>query len=605
MDLCRDCHSFAWAVSQKLKTWAGMDSFWDEVRFRAGSWNCRLCEMIYNYIFDNPDIYKVVPSSCSYLRYHSFDGCSTVLPSTCVSLVDDGNQGTVEISVWSDIGSPAALSGKICTEPPLPNDNCPEMYAFIRSWIQICSQEHELCRSARSKAYLDEIVGPKLPTRVLDVGTANHEAIYLIETNGQRGDFCALSYCWGREGTQALVTTRGNIKDHLNGIKFSGLPKTFQDAVTITRELGIRYLWIDSLCIIQGDKSDWATESAKMSGVYQKAYLVIAASGAENPKEGCFSQRRRCSTSVEVPYYSPEGQAAGSMRLSMRIHGKESPIWGPLNKRGWALQEWFLARRVLHYMPSGLSWSCEMLQTGERYQYDMERWTDDWETILMLFCQRKLTHKEDRLVALEGLAQANVETTHDRYHLGLFESSLPEGLLWTVYDEAQISEDLADMPHWSWASKGGSKTFWVTQGSKWKSLQHTQVIIDQTGVLKVDGFVAQCRTTIAKSRKKVCTNQQRYHDLLSSVRYQRTDALFWIQTISKRTRTIGVAIFDRERFARVRILFLKRWMDYHQLGIRESRRSRVGGNIVRASTIFNANQKPVNEQTRCHTWFCC
>ncbi|EHK26995.1 uncharacterized protein TRIVIDRAFT_118660, partial [Trichoderma virens Gv29-8] len=197
-----------------------------------------------------------------------------------------------------------------------------------------------------------------LPTRVLDVGTTNHESVSLLETNGQRGDFCALSYCWGPEGTQTMITTKDNINDHLSGIQFSNLPKTFQDAVTITRELGIRYLWIDSLCIIQGDKRDWMKESAKMAGVYQNAHLVIAASGATNPKQGCFSNKRRCPTVVEVPYYSAEGQEAGSMKLSMRIYGNESPAWGPLVKRGWVLQEWYLARRVLHYMPSGISWKC-------------------------------------------------------------------------------------------------------------------------------------------------------------------------------------------------------------------------------------------------------
>ncbi|KAK3316863.1 heterokaryon incompatibility protein-domain-containing protein, partial [Apodospora peruviana] len=118
-----------------------------------------------------------------------------------------------------------------------------------------------------------------------------------------KGNYCALSYCWGPKGGKShMLTTTENVDHHLsNGMEVSRLPKTFQDAVVITRELGVRYLWIDALCIIQGDKADWAAESARMADVYGNAYLVIAASGAADPCEGSFSRRLPSPVAVEVP----------------------------------------------------------------------------------------------------------------------------------------------------------------------------------------------------------------------------------------------------------------------------------------------------------------
>ncbi|KAL7801012.1 heterokaryon incompatibility domain-containing protein [Trichoderma afarasin] len=559
MDLCRDCHGFAQAVSQGLKQWPGLDSFLNVDRLRAESRNCRLCKMIYDYIFDGPQ--KLMSYHCSGLTYRTFHGFDPDIPYTCVIFLGD-DRPCIQIAVWSDDGSPAALSGNFCTEPPLPRDNCPEAFDFIKSWMQTCSQEHDLCKGTLSKSFPNDSAGPQLPTRILDVGPLNHGSVSLLETNGQRGEFCALSYCWGPEGTQTLITTRDTIDDHINGIQFNSLPKTFQDAVIVTRQLDIRYLWIDSLCIIQGDKDDWTKESAKMSAVYQNAHLVIAASGAANPKEGCFSIKRRCPTTVEVPYYLAEGQTAGFLKLSMRIHGDETPIWGPLSERGWALQEWYLARRVLHYMPDGMSWKCKMLESGERCRYDMQQYSRSWGDVLQEYSRRKLTYKKDRLAALKGLARAHLERTNDEYSFGIFESRILEELPWMIERKAKASEDLADVPHWSWASKGGSKNFWPKPTYEWRLIHHTRAVFESSGIIKVDGFVAQSRTSIIESRKSARTRKRIFQDLLSLVGCYRKDSLHWIQIVSGHSRTIGIAAFDREHYTKVYILFLKQWRDY-------------------------------------------
>src|SRR5438034_5559565 len=107
----------------------------------------------------------------------------------------------------------------------------------------------------------------ELPTRVLDLSAVSLGVVKLVETGGMRGTYACLSHCWGP--TQFITTTPANLGAHLHMLPFSALPQTFKDVMTFTSALGIRYLWIDSLCIIQGDVKDWEKESAKMRSIYQ------------------------------------------------------------------------------------------------------------------------------------------------------------------------------------------------------------------------------------------------------------------------------------------------------------------------------------------------
>jgi hypothetical protein len=75
----------------------------------------------------------------------------------------------------------------------------------------------------------------------------------------------ALSHCWGT--STPIITTCDTINDRMKGIKFEEMTKTFQDAVSVTRNLGIQYLCIDSLCIVQGDQQDWEREASRMADV--------------------------------------------------------------------------------------------------------------------------------------------------------------------------------------------------------------------------------------------------------------------------------------------------------------------------------------------------
>ncbi|ORY00898.1 heterokaryon incompatibility [Clohesyomyces aquaticus] len=127
------------------------------------------------------------------------------------------------------------------------------------------------------------------------------------------------------------------------------MPKTFQEAVSLTKGLGISYLWIDSLCIIQGSEEDWLHESKHMAAIYRGATLMIAAAGARDATEGLFMKQRTFSKPTRLPYIHngyPDGQFY-MMHIDVPLALRRNPLHGcPLRERGWAFQEWYLAQRA-------------------------------------------------------------------------------------------------------------------------------------------------------------------------------------------------------------------------------------------------------------------
>jgi hypothetical protein len=123
-----------------------------------------------------------------------------------------------------------------------------------------------------------------MPTRVIDIGDPNSAVaprIYITE--GRLGSWVTLSHCWGREAH--LVTNSDNIARKKLGIPISDLEPTFLDAIYVTRRLGQRYLWIDSLCIIQDSRSDLAQESTRMHYYYRHSLVTISSDAAISDHE--------------------------------------------------------------------------------------------------------------------------------------------------------------------------------------------------------------------------------------------------------------------------------------------------------------------------------
>ncbi|RGP74475.1 heterokaryon incompatibility [Fusarium longipes] len=339
----------------------------------------------------------------------------------------------------------------------------PEQFRYLlKTWIGECDATHKRCTNNNSV----------LPHRVLDVGDSTHQNLSLYVSSRQFAPYVALSHCWGK--SPFLQTKKSNIRDHESSISFQRLPKTFQDAITVTRGIGVRYLWIDSLCIIQDDKFDWETESSKMAAIYNNAYLVLAASQSCSSSEG-FLDRKDESFSQ-----TPQLDARNSLKIAKlrNPNGTTSHIYcrqrkedtlyqhrlkvaeAPLNRRGWVLQENILSRRIVHFTDSEVLWECIECLKCECMEVEDEVQNEDGHTVagmlrrsqftrsnadggnhnlheqwLYLINRYKgltLTHDFDRLPALSGLARLWKSRGAGQYLAGLWRDYLPESLLWVV-----------------------------------------------------------------------------------------------------------------------------------------------------------------------------
>lgn len=144
------------------------------------------------------------------------------------------------------------------------------------SWLLVCLAVHDRCQQGKKS----------LPALVLDVTEDNP---FLCSGRGMTSPYTILSHCWGSR--TLVTTTMTTIKERMHGIPFSTLPRTFQDVVIITRHFGVKYLWVDSLCIIQDNRQDWVEESVKMGDYYRNALFTISALDAANSEEGMLAQR--------------------------------------------------------------------------------------------------------------------------------------------------------------------------------------------------------------------------------------------------------------------------------------------------------------------------
>tara|TARA_R110002003_G_scaffold572_10_gene20540 strand:- start:2268 stop:2927 length:660 start_codon:yes stop_codon:yes gene_type:complete len=205
-----------------------------------------------------------------------------------------------------------------------------------------------------------------LPTRVLYVGDPkdsgyNPEFVCLVcASETSRQEYLALSHCWGElsdeeKENKTYCTTQDNIDRRRGGFSLSELPMTFQDAVKVTRELGVLYLWIDSLCIIQsGDNGkDWRSESGRMESVFSQAYCTIAATAAINSNSG-FLER-----DISTEFVYVQDASGKQFYISTDIDDFDKDVGeAKLNTRAWVMQEGVLARRTIHFSANQTYWEC-------------------------------------------------------------------------------------------------------------------------------------------------------------------------------------------------------------------------------------------------------
>lgn len=335
----------------------------------------------------------------------------------------------------------------------------PTVSELAKACLSHCSRRHD-CNARDDRPF---------PTRVIDVGGLDKDTLRLYTpTISERGKYAALSYCWGR--SKPFVTTAENLKDHQDGFSLQSLPRTLRDAVQVTRDVGLRYLWVDALCIVQGTDSlahsDWASEVRNMDRVYSNAYVTISAAAARHANDGLFTKGRCLLPSVGTGGF-------------VSISWTKAPLGfrhEPLYSRAWALQEHILSPRLLIYTRFGLVWQCDQAKLGKlidsrnsslskvyTYRLPDSCGVQDWNRLVEFFCSRDLSKPRDKLHAIAALAQRYHEATGDQYLAGLWRSTMLCNLLWFHHPEWLVYPTSMDhrpdeyrAPSWSWASIDGT-----------------------------------------------------------------------------------------------------------------------------------------------------
>lgn len=426
--------------------------------------------------------------SCSICRvlYQAFKDCS------------DDDTGTFDIvrrktAVWRGLRGPRLLrlySNPVHCErsfpiglPILRESNNSHRAALIRAWLDWCDKSHN-CNKHRDEP--EKIV----PTRLLFVGRPRDSGhnpdsvrlVHALEADEQK--YVALSHCWGNlslDEKKTYCTTQENIVQRQSGFKISDLPKTFQDAVQVTREIGVQYLWIDSLCIIQyGDNGDdWKVQCKKMESVFSGAYCVVAATLAVDSNAG-FLKR-----DVSTEYAYVQNKIGEQFYISTDIDDFDADVGqAQLNNRAWVLQEAVLARRTIHFSANQMYWECgegiycENL-TRLKSSFEKTYFTLDPEfpdrllksgpgrTIRFLeflfenYSKRGLTVKTDRCVAVSGLAARIAHALECEGRFGVFQKYLHRNLLWQASGLGcePIAYKDRRVPSWSWMANAGGVQF--------------------------------------------------------------------------------------------------------------------------------------------------
>jgi hypothetical protein len=250
------------------------------------------------------------------------------------------------------------------------------------------------------------------------------------------------------------------------------LTQTFKDAITFTRKLNVRYLWIDSLCIIQDDPIDWQMEASRMCSVYENALLTLAAAKSIDGMGGCFAKSGSQSISSKI---KTSGLSQTAIPLYIRqcpphkelFKYTESSGDFPLLDRAWAFQERFLSPRVLYFGAEELLWECattascecnglrpntEKVAHKEALVTGSSSASDSWCRIVEQYTVKKLTFERDKLPALSGLAKQFYPHFRGGYMAGLWSQGGSFSLLWHAPTPASEKLKAWRAPSWSWAS---------------------------------------------------------------------------------------------------------------------------------------------------------
>ncbi|KAK1705799.1 heterokaryon incompatibility protein [Colletotrichum lupini] len=376
-------------------------------------------------------------------------------------------------------------------------------------WMQDCIANHPKCiRSHSIKSFI--------PTRVLDVGPPNTNTndatppshIRVIDSTKEpiTGPYMTLSHCWGTGSFIRLTET--NVDEYTtNGIPWAELEASnanFVDAVRVVRTLGMRYIWIDSLCIIQGQQhgEDWNHEAPLMHKVYRNSWCNLAAADSKDHTRGLFRERTAEVVPVRCESQEPSVTFGDKVWRILPADLWDRDLLGShLYTRGWVFQaERMLSPRLLQFTSTQLFWDCatltatESLPDGLAPPLDTKSATDRhwrerlqssalsvrplagtaedsleefWKSAVAAYTSCDLTYGKDKLAALWGIAKLLRDALGEEYAAGLWGINLAEQLAWRVVDCSTAERygekenvvvpggQAVGNPSWSWTSLKG------------------------------------------------------------------------------------------------------------------------------------------------------
>jgi Heterokaryon incompatibility protein (HET) len=376
-------------------------------------------------------------------------------------LVANGDNLVGEPKCWSTVG----IAELVCKE-----NYSQEAVEKVRKWVHECKTEHGCEDYNATKPYI--------PHMVIDVSGEKPRLVI----RPKYSPYVALSYCWGKGVHESSKTISSNVLNHLVSIEDSSLPATIRQSMSLTAKLGYRYIWIDSLCIMQDDTAAWLRESKEMASIYGHADLVIIADLALDCTSDLYLKNQAYSLvnhqrTVKLKYGWKGCEKVVIRKPYWKMHDPTqflNCLPGPTSTRAWTWQELFLSQRRLILSPFEMRFGCEETTNCEcagLWQQDSEKGVDPWVTLvneskanyrghdtsldsesaadlyslwlnwMSDYSRRNITKATDRLVAISAVAQViqsaiSKATGHEEtYAAGHFVGDLARSLLWAARDE--------------------------------------------------------------------------------------------------------------------------------------------------------------------------
>jgi hypothetical protein len=341
--------------------------------------------------------------------------------------------------------------------------------------------------------------------------------------------YVALSYCWGT--TKQPGTTQSNLTSRQRRIDVSELPKTLQDAILVTQALDFQYIWIDSVCIVQDDANDWAIESSKMADIYSAAWLIIAATGANDCAAG-FLQHRSEPHVLDWTLPSETSsqsfaQCMTSLKVTARITTSHDcfytgPFIGsqPLSSRAWAMQERELARRIVHFLPDEILWHCQTktfcecglspspgyitlapfsafsrIVLGDLDRGSAPQFGHAWIRVIESYSGLDITQLSDTLPALSGIARYVEHLDPGQYIAGMWQKDIATQLAWYRRDGDRSRQGL-DCPSFSWISARQHFRWWEVYPKTYRARCTFVTATQLLATVNPYGHILECFITL-------------------------------------------------------------------------------------------------------------